>query len=67
MVQNQDDHQQGFTDITVKQREALELAVKHDYFEISSEITLTELSNLAGISRQAYTRWLTRAQNSIFS
>ena len=50
--------------LTDKQREALVLAFDEGYFEGPREVSLTELADHVGISRQAYTRRLQRALRS---
>ena len=47
--------------LTDKQREALVLAFDEGYFEVPREVSLTDLADHVGISRQAYTRRLQRA------
>jgi predicted DNA binding protein len=47
--------------LTDKQRAALVLAFDEGYFDVPHGTTLTELADLAGVSRQAYTRRLDRA------
>ncbi|PSP61499.1 bacterio-opsin activator [Halobacteriales archaeon QH_8_64_26] len=47
--------------LTDKQREALTLAFDAGYFDVPREISLSELADRLGISRQAYTRRLNRA------
>ena len=50
--------------LTDKQREALVLAFDEGYFEVPREVSLTDLADHVGISRQAYTRRLQRALRS---
>lgn len=53
--------------LTGKQREALELAVTHGYYEEPKSVTITELAEALGISRQAYSHRLKVAEGQIFS
>ena len=54
-------------EITDKQIEALTLAFEGGYFHVPREISQTELANQLGISRQAYSRRLDRALDSLVS
>ena len=62
-----DGHDQAFVGVTDKQREALTLALERGYFKVPREHSATELSDELGISRQAYSRRLQRAQQSVFT
>ena len=53
--------------ITDKQIEALTLAFEGGYFHVPREISQTELADQVGISRQAYSRRLNRALDSLVS
>ena len=70
MVHNPDtasDHDRAFVGVTDKQHEALNLALEQGYFQVPRESSATELAEEVGISRQAYSRRLQRAQQSIFT
>lgn len=58
---------QALVGVTGRQREALDLALEHGYFEIPRENNATELAEMLGISRPAFARRLRRAEQSIFS
>lgn len=51
--------------LTCKQRHALELAYLEGYFDIPPRTNLTELADQVDISRQSYTRRLSRGLHSI--
>jgi predicted DNA binding protein len=58
-------------DLTQKQREALELAFNEGYFRVPRETSLTSLESRIDISRQAFSRRLSRGlhtllQNTLF-
>ncbi|EMA44782.1 helix-turn-helix domain-containing protein [Halococcus saccharolyticus] len=53
--------------LTRKQREAVTLAFERGYFAVPREITLTELAEEIGISRQAYSRRLQRGLRNVLS
>ena len=53
--------------LTSKQREAVALAFERGYFAVPREITLTELAEEIGISRQAYSRRLQRGLRNVLS
>lgn len=71
MVHNPDsdnsDQDRAFVGVTDKQREALELALERGYFEVPRQASATELAADLDISRQAFSRRLQRAQQSVFS
>ncbi|MCU4924428.1 helix-turn-helix domain-containing protein [Halobacteria archaeon AArc-dxtr1] len=52
-------------DPTKKQLEALELALADGYFDVPSQTNLTELAELVGISRQAFSRRLNRGLSAV--
>lgn len=51
--------------ITDKQAVALELAFEEGYFHVPRETSQTELSEIVGISRQAFSHWLNRALDTL--
>lgn len=51
--------------ITDKQAEALELAFEEGYFHVPRETSQTELAEIVGISRQAFSRRLNRALDTL--
>ena len=53
--------------VTPKQREAVVLARERGYFQVPREHSATELGEELGISRQAFSRRLQRAQQRIFT
>jgi predicted DNA binding protein len=70
MVHNPDSnggHDRALVGVTGKQHEALELALDRGYFAVPREISATELADEVGISRQAFSRRLQRAQQSVFT
>ena len=64
---NDSDHDRAFVGVTDKQHEALELALERGYFHVPRDISATELAEEVGISRQAFSRRLQRAEQSIFT
>lgn len=53
--------------LTSKQHEAVLLAVEQGYFQVPREISLTELAEEVGISRQAFTRRLHRGLHNLLT
>ncbi len=51
--------------VTDKQAEALELAFEEGYFHVPRETSQTELGEIVGISRQAFSRRLNRALDTL--
>lgn len=62
-----DERDRTLTAVTEKQYEALELALEEGYFDVPREHSATELAEKLGISRQAFSRRLQRAQRSVFA
>ena len=58
---------QALVGVTGKQREALDLALEHGYFEVPRENNATELAEMLGISRSAFARRLHRTEQSVFN
>jgi predicted DNA binding protein len=70
MVHNPDSRggdDRALVGITPKQHEAIELAVERGYFNIPRESSASELAEEVGITRQAFSRRLQRAQQSVFT
>lgn len=53
--------------MTVKQREALELAFEKGYFSVPRETSLSELAETMGITRQSFSRRMARGVNALLS
>lgn len=60
-------HDRALVGVTDKQYEALALALERGYFHVPREHSATELAAELDISRQAYSRRLQRAQQSVFT
>jgi predicted DNA binding protein len=60
-------HDRALVGVTDKQHEALELALDCGYFDVPRQTSATELADGVGISRQAFSRRLQRAQQSVFT
>ena len=72
MVHNPDSgshskHDRALVGITPKQHEAIELAVEWGYFQVPRESSVAELAKEIGITRQAFSRRLQRAQQNVFT
>lgn len=57
----------GLYGLTDKQRQAVTLAFSEGYFEVPAETNLTELAERVGISRQSFSRRLTRGLRAILA
>ncbi|WP_254528052.1 bacterio-opsin activator domain-containing protein [Natrinema gelatinilyticum] len=53
--------------LTDKQREAVELAFAEGYFDVPSKTNLTELADVVGITRQSFSRRLSRGLHAILT
>ena len=53
------------TDVTAKQREAIEAAIKQGYYRRPREVSLSELATEFGISEQALAQRLSRAEQKV--
>lgn len=62
---NPDDPKQPSYELTEKQQEALVVAQTHGYFEIPQKHSLTELAEELDISRQSFSRRLSRGLNTL--
>jgi predicted DNA binding protein len=60
-------HDRALVNVTPKQHEAIELALERGYFHIPRESSATELAEEIDITRQAFSRRLQRAQQSVFT
>ncbi|MFC6939106.1 helix-turn-helix domain-containing protein [Salinirubellus sp. GCM10025818] len=60
-----DDRQEHDFDLTEEQRETLTSAVQRGYFEVPRGVTLTDLADELGISRQAASERLRRGANTV--
>ncbi|WP_049999292.1 helix-turn-helix domain-containing protein [Halococcus sediminicola] len=60
-------HDRALVGVTEKQREAIELALEQGYFEVPRQTTATELAEKMDISRQAFSRRLQRAEQTVFT
>src|SRR3989338_2516170 len=51
--------------LSPKQKEAIELAVKYDYYEFPRKIELEKLAEISGVKRQTYQENLRRAERKL--
>lgn len=63
-VWNPSDPQADVYGVTAKQREALELAFNNGYFNVPSETNLTDLAEQLDITRQSFSRRISRGLHS---
>lgn len=66
-VRTRGGHSSDRNALTAKQREALELAFDEGYFAVPRGASLTELAEVVGISRQAFSRRLRRATYNLLA
>lgn len=65
VIDNPEDPETNQFELTPKQHEAVMLALEEGYFDIPREASLTNLADIVGISRQAFSRRLNRGLRSL--
>lgn len=60
LVDNPDDPDTNRFELTTKQHEAVMMALEEGYFDVPRHASLTDLAEIVGISRQAFSRRLNR-------